>query len=55
MTKQISPLRQRMIDDMAFRNMSSNTQKVYAYAVANFAKFHPPAQVRSCAGSRTPA
>jgi Phage integrase, N-terminal SAM-like domain len=47
MTKQISPLRQRMIDDMAFRNMSSNTQKVYAYAVANFAKFHPPAQVRS--------
>src|SRR4029453_14708392 len=40
MTKQISPLRQRMIDDMAFRNMSPNTQKVYAYAVANFAKFH---------------
>jgi putative transposase len=37
MTKQISPLRQRMIDDMAFRNMSPNTQKVYAYAVANFA------------------
>jgi hypothetical protein len=28
MTKQISPLRQRMIDDMAFRNMSPNTQKV---------------------------
>ena len=40
MTKQISPLRQRMIDDMAFRNMSPNTQKVYAYAVANFARFH---------------
>ena len=28
MTKQISPLRQRMIDDMAFRNMSPNTMKV---------------------------
>jgi len=40
MTEQISPLRQRMIDDMAFRNMSPNTQKVYAYAVANFARFH---------------
>lgn len=40
MTKQISPLRQRMLDDMAFRNMSPNTQKVYTYAVANFARFH---------------
>ena len=40
MTKQISPLRQRMIDDMAFRNMSPNTQKVYSYAVAKFARFH---------------
>ena len=28
-TKQISPLRQRMIDDMKFRNMSTSTQKVY--------------------------
>ena len=27
--------------------MPSSTQKVYAYAVAKFAKFHPPAQVRS--------
>ncbi len=40
MMKPISPLRQRMLDDMAFRNMSSNTQKVYTYAVANFARFH---------------
>jgi integrase-like protein/tripartite tricarboxylate transporter family receptor len=39
-TKQISPLRQRMIDDMKFRNMSPNTQKVYTYAVANFSAFH---------------
>jgi site-specific recombinase XerD len=29
-----------MLDDMAFRNMSPNTQKVYTYAVANFARFH---------------
>jgi len=28
MIKQISPLRQRMIDDIAFRYMSPNTQKV---------------------------
>ena len=40
MTKQISPLLQRMIDDMAFRNMSPNTQKVYTYAVSNFARYH---------------
>ena len=40
MTKPISPLRQRMIEDMVFRNMSPNTQKVYAYAVANFARYH---------------
>ena len=31
---------QRMIDDMAFHNISPNTQKVYAYAVANFARYH---------------
>jgi site-specific recombinase XerD len=40
MTKQISPLRQRMLDDMKFRNMSPSTQKVYTYAVANFSAFH---------------
>ena len=40
MTKSISPLRQRMIDDMTIRNMSPNTQKVYTYAVANFSAFH---------------
>jgi Phage integrase, N-terminal SAM-like domain len=40
MTKPISPLRQRMIDDMTFRNMSASSQKVYAYAVANFSAFH---------------
>ena len=40
MTKQISPLRQRLIDDMTIRNMSPNTQKIYIYAVANFSAFH---------------
>jgi hypothetical protein len=40
MTKPISPLRQRMIEDMTIRNMSSSTQKVYTYAVANFSAFH---------------
>jgi integrase/recombinase XerD len=40
MTKPISPLRQRMIDDMTFRNMSASSQKVYTYAVANFSIFH---------------
>jgi site-specific recombinase XerD len=29
-----------MIDDMAIRNMSPNTQKIYARAVANFSAFH---------------
>ena len=40
MTKQITPLRQRMIDDMRMRNMSPSTEKVYPYAVANFSAFH---------------
>jgi hypothetical protein len=41
MSKPISPLRQRMIDDMAFRNMSPSTHKVYTYAVANFSECSP--------------
>ena len=40
MTKQISPLRQRMIEDMVMRNMAPTTQRVYTYAVANFARYH---------------
>jgi hypothetical protein len=38
MTKAISPLRQRMIDDMKIRNMSPNTQKAYIRAVQNFSR-----------------
>jgi hypothetical protein len=37
MTKQMTPLRRRMIDDMTIRNMSPSTQKGYAAAVANLA------------------
>ncbi len=40
MTKPISPLRQRMIDDMAIRNMSPNTQNIYISAVARFSAYH---------------
>jgi len=40
MTKPISTLRRHMIEDMKIRNMSPNSQKVYTYAVANFAAFH---------------
>ena len=41
MTEQVSPLRQRMIDDMKMRNMSVLTQAAYVRAVKNFSKhFH---------------
>ena len=40
MSRQISPLRQRRIEDMTIRNMSSSTQKIYVAAVANFSIFH---------------
>ncbi|MCP5091470.1 MAG: tyrosine-type recombinase/integrase [Gammaproteobacteria bacterium] len=40
MTLQHSPLRQRMIEDMVYRNMSVNSQKIYIRAVANFSAFH---------------
>src|SRR5947209_16035222 len=40
MTKPISPLRQRMIDDMTMRNLSPSTQETYIRAVAQFSMFH---------------
>src|SRR5947209_787751 len=40
MTKPMTPLRRRMIDDMMIRNMSLSTQKIYVRAVANFSIFH---------------
>lgn len=39
MTKQMTPLRRRMIDDMALRNMSPLTQTAYVRAVKNFSLF----------------
>lgn len=36
----VTPLRQRMLDDMKLRNMSEGTQKRYVDAVAKFALFH---------------
>jgi integrase/recombinase XerD len=38
-TKPISPLRQRMIDDMALRKLSLQTQAAYLRAVKNFTRF----------------
>ena len=38
-TQTISPLRQRMIDDMTMRRISRNTQQTYIRAVKNFTQF----------------
>ena len=38
-TKTISPLRQRMIDDMTLRKLAPKTQKTYIRAVKNFTRF----------------
>lgn len=39
MTEQMTPMRRRMIDDMALRNMSPLTQQAYVRAVKNFSLF----------------
>jgi hypothetical protein len=39
MTEHVSPLRQRLIDDMTIRNMSSLTQAAYVRAVKNFSRY----------------
>jgi hypothetical protein len=33
-----SPLRQRMIEDMTIRNLSSATQRSYVYAIRKFSR-----------------
>ena len=38
-TKTISPLRQRMIEDMMLRKLSPKTQAAYIRAVKNFTRF----------------
>jgi integrase/recombinase XerD len=50
MTKQITPLRQRMLDDMALRNMSPATQRGYINAVKNFSE---PGKPSSQTGKNT--
>ncbi|MGA3309647.1 MAG: hypothetical protein ABSD08_13675 [Xanthobacteraceae bacterium] len=47
MTRQTTPPRQRMIEDMTLRNMSLSTQKIYVRAVANFSIFHGRPRRRS--------
>src|SRR3954468_23733370 len=37
-TSETTPLRQRMLDDMALRNMSPTTQRVYINAVKSFSE-----------------
>ena len=38
-SKSISPLRQRMLDDMVLRKLSPNTQKTYLRVVKDFTRF----------------
>ena len=40
MTQSVTPLRQRMLDDMKLRNMALSTRKVYVSSVANFSAYH---------------
>jgi site-specific recombinase XerD len=40
MTQPITPLRQRMLDDMKLRNMADCTRRTYVRAVAGFSAFH---------------
>src|SRR5829696_9881114 len=36
----MTPLRQRMLDDMAIRNLAASTRKIYVLSVANFSAYH---------------
>ena len=39
----MTPLRQRMLDDMAIRNLAENTQSSYLQQIVSYAKhFHRP-------------
>jgi site-specific recombinase XerD len=40
MTQAITPLRQRMIEDVRLRNFTQGTQKAYVRAVANYSLYH---------------
>ena len=39
-TQAITPLRQRMLDDMKLRNMAAGTRRSYVHSVADFSAFH---------------
>ena len=39
-TQPITPLRQRMLDDMKLRNMAKGTRRIYVPSVADFSAFH---------------
>ena len=39
-TQPITPLRQRMLDDMKLRNMALSTRKIYVSSVAGFSAYH---------------
>ena len=36
----VTPLRQRMLDDMKLRNMALSTRKIYVSSVAGFSAYH---------------
>src|SRR3954447_17179667 len=40
MAQPITPLRQRMLDDMRLRNMADGTRRSYVRSVAGFSAFH---------------
>ena len=40
MTGSMTPLRQRMLDDMKLRNMALSTRKIYVASVAGFSAYH---------------
>ncbi len=46
-TRELSPLRRRMTEDMTIRNLSPATQRSYIHAVAKFSRYfgHPPDQL----------
>ena len=52
--KPISPLRQRMIEDMALRKLAPKTQSNYLRAVINFTLFSGPITRYSIAGRSAP-
>ena len=39
-THSVTPLRQRMLDDMKLRNIAVSTRKIYVSSVAGFSAYH---------------